>query len=192
MNTGLVFGDIPIKSIPYPAVESSDGTNHGFFALKGSSTDVADIIEEAKKDLQLAGVLREINRATSPLFSVGCANLEITEVTGRGYRGRGYIEIAFNTLEEAKDSVSYFRLFESFTKFSQAPTAKLPIYYWFEIERSVFARHNDFEAFTVQIWPTIDPVATRQEVEDNWRVGLSILERFVATLPVSPAGTLVF
>jgi hypothetical protein len=184
MKTGLVFGEIPIKSIPYPA---GDGTNHGFHAAKGKPTDVSDIIEEAKQDPQLAGVLREINSANGPLVSVGCANL----YTPDGISGRGYIEIAFNTLEEAKDSVSYFRLFERFTEFARTPIATLPIKYWFEIERSLFASHN-FEAFTVQIWLWIGPVETREQVEDTWRVGLNILGRFVATLPVSPVGTLLF
>jgi hypothetical protein len=185
----LLFGEIPIKSIPYPAEVHSDGTgtNHGFRALKGSSTDVAEVIEEAKQDQQLAAVLREINRANSPLVSVGCANLHIPN----GTSGRGYIDIAFNTLEEAKDSVSYFRLFERFTEFSRIPTATLPIRFYFEIERSLFATHN-VEAFTVQIWLMVGPASTRQQVEDTWRVGLNVLERFVATLPGSPAGTPIF
>lgn len=187
MNIALGIGNAPLKSIPYPAETHNDGTNHGFLAIKGNQTEVADLIEEAKNDPHLAGVLREINCVNSPLFSVGCANLHIIE----DIRGQGYVEIAFNTLEEAKDSASYFRLFERFTKFTRTSTANLKLQYLFVIERALLPSHN-VEAFTVQIWLMIGSVPTRQEVENIWRAGLNMLARFAATLPISPSGTPIF
>lgn len=176
-----------MKSIPYPPQVHNDGTNYGFLAVKGNRTDVAEVIEEAKKDPQLAGVLREINREGSPLFSVGCDKLYILD----GGRGRGYVEIAYNTLEETKDSASYFRVFERFTEFVRASNSRLQLQYWFEIQRALFESHS-VEGFTLQIWLMIGPVPTRQEAENIWRNGLNMLERFATTLPCSPIGTPIF
>jgi hypothetical protein len=165
----------------------NDGTNHGFVALKGNRTDVGEVIEEAKKDSQLAGALREINRVGSPLFSIGSDNLHILD----GVRGQGYIEIAYNTLEEATDSASYFRMFESFTEFVRASNSILRLQNWFEIQRSRFENHG-VEGFTLQIWLMIGPVSTKEEAEYIWRTGLNVLERFATTLPGSASGTPIF
>jgi hypothetical protein len=186
MNIALGIGQALLKSIPYPAQVHNDGTNHGFVVLKGNRTDVAEVIEEAKKDLQLAGALREINREGSPLFSIGCDNLHIFD----GIRGRGYV-IAYNTLEEARDSASYFRMFESFTEFVRASNSILRLQYWFEIQRSRFENHG-VEGFTLQIWLMIGPVSTKEEAEYIWRTGLNVLERFATTLPGSASGTPIF
>jgi len=188
MKTGLEFGEEPVKRILYPPELRNGRTNHGFISVKGNGTDVADIVEEAKRDPGLAAVLREINRAETPLFSLGCDNLHITEGLNR-FGGQGYIEIAFNILEEAKDSVSYFRLFERFTEFARTSAGNLLCS--FMIQRALFPP-NDVEAFTVQIWLMIPTAPTKQEVENLWRAGLNTLEKFVATLTPSSVGTRIF
>jgi hypothetical protein len=187
MKTNLGIVSEPLKSIPYLAQNDPEGANHGFKRLKFSDIDIGSI-PEAAADPQLLDLIREINKADSPLFSVGCDNLCI-EGSNNRFAARSYIEVAFNEIEQAGDQASYFWLFVKFTEYAKA--INLPLYFLFEIRRVEPLEHMA-SGFTVEIWIMIPATPTREQVIDLWRSGLLELKKFIASLPKENGGTPIY
>jgi hypothetical protein len=176
MRTNLGISDGPPKSIPY----ASDGeTNHGYRPLKGGGIDLSSI-PEAASDPQLLSLLKEVNRAGGPLFSISCDNLYIEKRTN-GYLAQGYIEVGFNQIERATDPASYFWLFFNFNEYSKDVDLP-PVHVYFDLRR-IQPLERVESGFSVEIWVRILSVPSEEEAHNLWNSGLRLLERFFTQLP---------
>lgn len=153
-----------MKSIPYPAATSGDSQGFGFKPLKGKPEKVGSINEV--KDLPgVADLLRAINGAATPFFSVGCEKY-IGPYDDGSFYARGYVEFAFNYPEFLRD-VQYMALFKRFNDFIvEKPMPPQWTVNW-QLQPAHFKK-VDTHGYSCSMWMHVRSFFAREEAVANY------------------------
>lgn len=167
------------KAIPYGGfgeVREDGGANHGFKNLKGHPERIADV-PELVADGALAHLVEVVNRPSGALFTVGCVS-GIAVQPGQGYYRTGYVEVAFNSKEQASDLGSYMDLFAWFSEWCWGTVIGVEARLIWEIEGATFI-FEDFAGLTCAIFIQTQPCTDEPMAEMAWKETLDVLANFM-------------
>ena len=143
--------------------------NHGFKLLKGNPHDI-ESIPEAQDSPVLKKALTKLNRDQSSFFTVGCEK-SCNKKDDNGYWMRGYLELAFNSVELVADAKNYFVLFFKFNETihdrERTVQPTIPVHYHFELEGAHFLNSNS-DGFTLAVWITTAMAPTDEAAKNVW------------------------
>ena len=163
------------KCIPYGGVGEvrEDGdANYGFKDLK-SHPEAHNEVPELQRDPAMDRLVRASNGSATGLFSVGCVSG--TEEDEGGYRGRGYVEFALNSVSLIANAASYFPLFYWFDQFLHENEYAGDAHFNWELEGATFMDRENIEGFTCTIILNTPIFKTRDDVREAWVQALEYL-----------------
>ena len=100
-----------VKDVPYPIDIRADSIGYGFKDLKGKP-ELVSTVPEVSLMQGMQKALRELCRAETPFFSIGCEQ-RVGEAGTREHWAKGFIEFAYN-FEPAARYENYRTLLANF------------------------------------------------------------------------------
>lgn len=163
------------KAIPYPAASHADSQNFGFRVLKGKP-DKIENVQEAKDSKCIQEILRILNTAESPFFSVGCE--KSFNQGPDGFWAKGYIEFAFNYGKAISDATHYFSLFFHFSREASEYLAQHDIQFWWELQPANFITAK-CTGFSCCVWITTRNFSSAVKAKIEWESAVALLSTFL-------------
>jgi len=171
------------KSIPYRKEERNDSINNGFINLKKDLKDInriSEVNDGKLESIPIKNILTCLNKKETVFFTVGCEKQFNIEEEIKKYCLRGYIELAYNYEELAKNIFEWYSLFDSFNGYLwrwQKNFSDMAHYHWIMMGAN-FTEKN-INGSTMTIWITTPWLDNDTMCLLSWNRSWKVLEEYL-------------